>query len=105
MTGWAGQSTIRTMGFNRRKLEDQRREAAEKEAANRRATDSQILEDAERLIAAWNEREARRMPMLFSPTIGAPSPPVIGFCGCVVRLAEGSTQSTCGPSIVTATQQ
>jgi len=25
------------MGFNRRKLEDQRREAAEKEAANRRA--------------------------------------------------------------------
>jgi hypothetical protein len=25
------------MGFNRRKMEDQRREAAEKEAANRRA--------------------------------------------------------------------
>jgi hypothetical protein len=44
------------MGFNRRKLEDQRREAAEK--------------DAERLIAAWNERQAKRMPMLFSPTIG-----------------------------------
>jgi hypothetical protein len=33
------------MGFNRRKLEDQRREAAEKEAANRRATDPQVLED------------------------------------------------------------
>jgi hypothetical protein len=45
------------MGFNRRKLVDQRREAAEK--------------DAERLIAAWNERQAKRMPMLFSPTIGA----------------------------------
>ena len=59
------------MGFNRRKLEDQRREAAEKEAANRRATDAQVLEDAERLIAAWNERQAKRMPMLFSPTIGA----------------------------------
>ena len=44
------------MGFNRRKLEDQRREAAEKAAANRRATDAQVLEDAERLIAAWNER-------------------------------------------------
>jgi hypothetical protein len=29
------------MGFNRRKLEDQRREAAEKEAATRRATDAQ----------------------------------------------------------------
>ncbi len=36
------------MGFNRRKVEDQRREAAEKEAAARRATDAQVLEDAER---------------------------------------------------------
>jgi hypothetical protein len=27
--------------------------------------------DAERLIAAWNDRQAKRMPMLFSPTIGA----------------------------------
>ena len=35
------------MGFNRRKLEDQRREAANKEAAKRRATDAQVLEDAE----------------------------------------------------------
>jgi hypothetical protein len=59
------------MGFNRRKLEDQRREAAEKEAASQRATDAQVLEDAERLIAAWNERQALRAPMIFSPTIGA----------------------------------
>jgi hypothetical protein len=51
------------MGFNRRKMEDQRRTAAEKEAAGRRATDAQVLEDAERLIAAWNERQAKRMPM------------------------------------------
>jgi hypothetical protein len=58
------------MGFNRRKMEDQRREAAEKEAATRRATDAQVLEDAERLIAAWNERQAVRAPMIFSPTIG-----------------------------------
>jgi hypothetical protein len=29
------------------------------------------LRIAERLIAAWNERQARHMPMLFSPTIGA----------------------------------
>jgi hypothetical protein len=56
---------MRAMGFNRRKMEDQRRQAAEKESAARRATDAQILEDAERLIAA------KRMPMLFSPTIGA----------------------------------
>ena len=59
------------MGFNRRKLEDQRRETAENEAVSRRATDAQVPEDAEGLIAAWNERQARRMPMLFSPTIGA----------------------------------
>jgi hypothetical protein len=59
------------MSFNRRKMEDQRRQVAEKEAANRRATDAQVLEDAERLIAAWNERQAKHMPMLFSPTIGA----------------------------------
>jgi hypothetical protein len=59
------------MGFNRRKMEDQRREAAAKEAATRRATDAQVLEDAERLIAAWNERQAMRAPMIFSPTIGA----------------------------------
>src|SRR6516162_8989596 len=60
------------MGFNRRKMEDQRREAAEKEAATRRATDAQVLEDAERLmIAAWNERQALHAPIIFSPTIGA----------------------------------
>jgi hypothetical protein len=59
------------VGFNRRKMEDQRRQAAEKEAAGRRATDAQILEDAECLIATWNERQAKRMPVLFSPTIGA----------------------------------
>ena len=59
------------MGFDRREMEDQRRQVAEKDAAARRATDAQVLEDADRLITAWNERQARRMPMLFSPTIGA----------------------------------
>src|SRR5438105_5931400 len=52
-------------------MEDQHRQVAEKAAAERRATDAQVLENAERLIAAWNERQAKRMPMLFSPTIGA----------------------------------
>ena len=59
------------MGFNRRKMEADRKAKADAEAAAKRATDAQVLEDAERLIAAWNERQARRMPMLFSPTIGA----------------------------------
>ena len=59
------------MGFNKRKMEDARRQEAEKEAAAGRATNRQILEDAEQLVTAWNERQAKRMPMLFSPTIGA----------------------------------
>jgi hypothetical protein len=32
-----------------------------------RAPDAQLLENVERLIAAWNERQAKRMPMLFFP--------------------------------------
>jgi hypothetical protein len=59
------------MGFNRRKMDGARKAEADKEAAARRAIDAQVLEDAQRLIAAWNERQAGRMPMLFSPTIGA----------------------------------
>jgi hypothetical protein len=59
------------MGFNRRNMEDRRRQAAEKDAAARRVTEKQILENADHLVAAWNERQAKRMPMLFSPTIGA----------------------------------
>ena len=66
------------MGFNRRKMEDQRRQVAEKEAAARRATDAQVLEDAERLIAAWNERLR-----------------AIGFCGRAVPLAEQSMRLIC----------
>jgi hypothetical protein len=59
------------MGLNKRKMDDGRRQEAEKEAAARRSTEKQILEDADHLIAVWNGRQAKRMPMLFSPTIGA----------------------------------
>ena len=59
------------MGFNRRKMEDECRRAAEQEAAARRALNPQVKADAERVIADWNERQAERMPMLCSPTIGA----------------------------------
>ena len=58
------------MGFNKRKMKTQRAAAAEKEAAAKRATEAQVLEDAGRLVAAWNAGLAERMPMLFSPTIG-----------------------------------
>ena len=56
------------MGFNRQKMELERKTEAENQA---RALDVQILEDAQRLVAAWNERQEGRMPMLFAPTIGA----------------------------------
>jgi hypothetical protein len=46
--------------LNRRKMEDQRRQAAEKRATARRANDAQVL-----------VRQATRMSTLFSPTIGA----------------------------------
>jgi hypothetical protein len=94
------------MGFNRRKIEDQRREAAEKEAANRRATDAQVLEDAERLITTWNERQATRMPMLFSPTIGA-AIVAAGYWFLWVRCPACQTinASTCGRSTVIPTRR
>jgi hypothetical protein len=59
------------MGFNRRKIEAERNARAATELAARRASDPQVREDAERLIGDWNERQARRMPVLFAPTIGA----------------------------------
>ena len=60
------------MGFNKRRMESERAAVAAKEAAARRALGRQILEDAEHLIATWNARQGGgRMPMLFSPTIGA----------------------------------
>jgi hypothetical protein len=46
------------MGFNKRKMEDQRRQVAEREAAVRRATDTKVLEDAERLIASSRRTRA-----------------------------------------------
>src|ERR1700729_1369651 len=47
------------MGFNRRTMEDRRADAACKEDTARRATDSQVLANAQRLVAAWNERQGR----------------------------------------------
>jgi hypothetical protein len=59
------------MGFNKRRMESERAAVAAKEAEARRTLGRQILEDAERLVSAWNARQEARMPMLFSPTIGA----------------------------------
>jgi hypothetical protein len=57
------------MGFNKRKMEDRRRKAAEQEAAARRALGPQIIEDSVKLVEAWNARQAAHMPM--PPTIEA----------------------------------
>jgi hypothetical protein len=59
------------MGVNRRKTEADRKDKADAEAAVRRASEAQVFQDADSLVAAWNERQAKRMAMLFSPTIGA----------------------------------
>ncbi len=58
-----------SMGFNRRKMEADRKAKADLEAATQRATDAQVLEDAERLIAAWNERRGKTR---FTPQTSMP---------------------------------
>jgi hypothetical protein len=73
-SGWTchGQLAFNlAMGFNKRRLESERAAKAAREAEARRALGPQIAEDAEHLVADWNERRAKHMPMLFSPTIGA----------------------------------
>jgi hypothetical protein len=92
------------MGFNRRKMEAERKAKADAQAAKRRTTDAQVLEDAERLIGAWNERQATRMPMLFSPTIGAAVTARYWSFGCAARLAGRSMPSTCARSIAATTR-
>jgi hypothetical protein len=93
------------MGFNRRKMEDHRREAAEKEAATRRATDAQVLEDVERLIAARNERQAKRIPICSRRQSVRPTRRAIGSCGCAARLAERSMRLTFARWTVIPTRQ
>jgi hypothetical protein len=52
------------MGFNRPRWRTSASRSPRRQRPARRATDAQVLEDAERLIGAWNERQAKRMPML-----------------------------------------
>ena len=59
------------MGFNRRKMDSERAAFAAKVAEARRALGPQIVGDATRLVADWNERQSKHMPLLFSPTIEA----------------------------------
>lgn len=54
--------------MNRRKINKQRRAVAEDAV---KLANPLVPEDADRLIAAWNDARARRTPMLFAPTIAA----------------------------------
>jgi len=93
------------MGFNRRKMEDQRREVAEKAAAERRGTDIQVLEDAERLICAWNERQAKRMPnAVLADDRRRDYCPLLVSVGALPGLPIKRAASTCAHSIVTETR-
>jgi len=49
----------------------ERAATAAKEAEARRALGRQVIEDAKRLVEAWNARQVAHMPALFPPTIGA----------------------------------
>jgi hypothetical protein len=89
------------MGFNRRKMEADRKAKADAEAAAKRATDSQVLEDAERLIAAWNERQAKT----HARAVARPSPRVIGIYGCVVPPAGPQRLWICARTIAIATRR
>jgi hypothetical protein len=68
------------MGLNRRKMEVDRKAKSDAEAAARRATEKQILEDADHLITVWNERQARRMGSETSPSRWFP-PKSLPQCG------------------------
>ena len=84
------------MGFNRRKLEDQRREAAEKEAASKRATDPKCL----RMLNGSSPSGTSARPsecMLFSPTIGAAIAAQYWFLWIRCPHAEQSVQLTFAP--------
>jgi hypothetical protein len=80
------------MGFNRRKLEDQSRTAAEKEVAARRATDAQVLEDAERLSPCGTSARASECRCCSRRPSALPLPLVIGFCECVARRTGRATK-------------
>ena len=90
------------MGFNRRKLEADRKGKAQAEAARRRATDAQVREDAERLIATWNERQAKRSPCCSHLRSVLLLPVAIGSCGSAARPIERQALSACAPLTATA---
>jgi hypothetical protein len=68
------------MGFNKRKMEDRRRKAAEQEAAARRALGPQIIEDSVKLVETWRmPARPRTCPCCSRQRSRRPLRPAIGF--------------------------
>jgi hypothetical protein len=67
-----------------------------------RATDAQVLDDAERLIATCNQGQAKRMPKRFSPTIGAAIAARYQFLWICCPACKTINAITCAPSTGTA---
>ena len=93
------------MGFNRRKMEADRKARGEAEVATRRATDAQVLEDAERLIGPGMIGKPGECPCCSHRRLARRLWPVIGFCGCIAPHAEPHRRLICGRRIVTPTPQ
>jgi hypothetical protein len=75
------------MGFNRRKMEDRRRKAAEQEAAACRATERQILEDADHLIAVWHAQKCEKCLILLARSEGFEPPTPRFEVWCSIQLS------------------
>jgi hypothetical protein len=66
-------ATIRRMGYNKRKIEADRKEADD-EMAVQRATDAWVSQDAQKIIASCNARQARRTRFYSRGLSGPPYP-------------------------------
>jgi hypothetical protein len=94
------------MGFNKRKMASERAAVAAQEAEARHALGPQVVEDAKRPIADWNERQSKHMPLLLSPTIEAPLLTNHWFLWVRgARPAEPPRPSTFAGSIATAARR
>jgi hypothetical protein len=67
----SGRIDLHTPGFNRRRMDAERKAKSEAETAASYATDAQVVEGRHALNRRLEPASARRMPFLFAPTIGA----------------------------------
>ena len=69
------------------------------------AIGAQVHADTEALVVAWNDRQAKRMPLLFAPTIGrCHSRALLVPVGTLSSVPNHQCDPICRRSIVTATR-